>query len=307
MNLSGITKNKWLVIMIIIAIILIIIMLYKKNSLVENEGFEQSAPFVLKRNNDIYDSYYAMIYDDIYQPQPRTEFEFKQIIDMTQSDQNNSVFLDIGCGTGNLVNKLAIEGYNAYGIDVSEAMINVAQQKYPDIEAKHGNVLDSMSYDRGTFTHITCMNFTLYHFENKLVFFRNCYYWLAPNGYIILHLVNREKYNPIVPIAVPSIIDNPQKYSDKRITDAVVQFPGFSYKDSTNFLQNKNANDNRVIVTETFKDSTTTNIRQNELTLYMENIKDVLYIAQKCGFILQGNISYKNDEHQYIYILERQE
>ena len=186
-------------------------------------------------------------------------------------------------------------------------MINVAQQKYPDIEAKHGNVLDSMSYDRGTFTHITCMNFTLYHFENKLVFFRNCYYWLAPNGYIILHLVNREKYNPIVPIAVPSIIDNPQKYSDKRITDAVVQFPGFSYKDSTNFLQNKNANDNRVIVTETFKDSTTTNIRQNELTLYMENIKDVLYIAQKCGFILQGNVSYKNDEHQYIYILERQE
>ena len=54
-------KNKWLLLMIILAIILVIMTMYKKVATNKTEGFNQNAPFVLKRNNDIYDSYYAMI------------------------------------------------------------------------------------------------------------------------------------------------------------------------------------------------------------------------------------------------------
>ena len=302
-------KNKWLIFMIILATMLVVMTLYKKLDNHKAEGFNQNTAFVLKRNNEIYDSYYAMIYDDLYKTKPRVEFEYKQIVDMTHPTKENSVFLDVGSGTGNLVNKLTEEGYPAYGIDESHAMVDVSQHKYPKIDTKYGNAMDSMSYDRGMFTHILCMNFTIYHFQDKARFLRNCYNWLMPNGYLIVHLVDRSKYNPIVPIAVPSGLNNPQDYSDKRITDAAVQFPGFSYKVSTDFTPKgspSTQDDKRVVVTETFKDDTTHNVRQNELTMYMEDINDILFIAGRCGFVVQGSAQFINDRYQYIYVFERQ-
>jgi len=300
-------KNKWLWILVILSGISIILLTFRKTNKANHEGFSQGAPFVSKQNNDIYDSYYAIIYDELFRPQPRVEYEYKQIIDMTQPTKENSVFLDVGSGTGNLVNQLTSEGYVAYGIDKSSAMVNVSQVKFPDIDAKCGNVLDPMAYDRGMFTHITCMDFTLYHFNDKLEFFRNCYHWLSPNGYLIIHLVERNKYNPIVPAAIPSMIENPQEYTEKRITDAMIQFPGFTYKTSTDFSPNTTSEkDNRVVISETFKDNNTSKVRQNELTLYMEDVKNILYVAGKCGFIVQGKSEYIKDKYQYIYVLERQ-
>ena len=302
-------KNKWLTLMIILATILVIITMYKKKDNKKNEGFNQHAPFVLKRNNDIYDSYYAMIYDDLYQSKPRVEFEYKQIVDMTHPTKENSVFLDVGSGTGNLVHKLHEDGYQAYGIDESSAMVEMSQYKYPSIDTKCGNAMDAMSYDRGMFTHIMCMNFTLYHFQDKWTFMRNCYNWLAPNGYLIVHLVERSKYNPIVPVAIPKILENPQEYSETRITDAAVQFPGFSYKVSADFLPKgsiETPGDKCVVMTETFKDDSSQKVRQNELTMYMEDIKDILYIAGKCGFVVQGSTQYIKDKYQFVYVLERQ-
>jgi SAM-dependent methyltransferase len=305
MKIPSYSKNKWLWILLVIAIILVIMIVYKKIGIKKNEGFDQGSPFVLKRNNDIYDSYYAMIYDDLHKSKPRVEFEYQKIVDMTHPSIEKSIFLDIGSGTGNLVNQLSTEGYTAYGIDESKSMLEVSQYKYPKNNVKLGTIIDPMAYDRGSFTHITCMNFTIYHFQDKRIFFRNCYHWLGANGYLILHLVDRTKYNPIIPAAIPSSIENPQEYSDTRITEAAVQFPGFSYKTSTNFIPDKK--DCRVIISETFKDNNTNKVRQNELTLYMEDIKDILYIASKCGFIIQGKSEFIKDKWQYIYVLERQE
>lgn len=292
----------WLSILISLSIIIIIIHFFKLfNTKPYYEGFNQSAPFVLKRNNQIYDSFYAMVYDDLYKTETRSDYEYKKIIEMTQPTKK-SEFLDVGSGTGHLVNNLNNAGYHAIGIDKSKAMINYSEKKFPDIETKCGDVIDSMNYDKGVFTHITCMNFTIYHLEDKLTFFKNCYYWLMPNGYLIMHLVNRNKYNPIIPAANPPLLDNPQKYSNVRIKDSKINFIDFEYQNSHDF---KTDNDKRVIMKETFTDASTKNIRQNELTLYMENIDEIVNIAKKCGFIPHAQIKLLNDEHQYIYIFER--
>jgi SAM-dependent methyltransferase len=242
-----------------------------------------------------------MVYDDLYKTEPRSDYEYKKIIEMTQPSKK-SEFLVVGSGTGHLVNNLNNAGYHAIGIDKSKAMINYSEKKFPDIETKCGDVIDSMNYDKGVFTHITCMNFTIYHLEDKLTFFKNCYYWLMPNGYLIVHLVNREKYNPIIPAANPPLLDNPQKYSNTRIKDSKINFIDFEYQNSHDFKTDK---DKRVIIKETFTDASTKNIRQNELTLYMENIDEIVNIAKKCGFIPHAQIKLLNDEHQYIYIFER--
>jgi len=292
----------WLNILISLSIIILIIHFFRLfNTKPYYEGFQQNAPFVLKRDNQIYDSFYAMIYDDLYKTESRCDYEYKKIIEMTQPTEK-SEFLDVGSGTGHLVNNLNNAGYHAIGIDKSKAMINYSEKKFPDIDTKCGDVIDSMNYDKGVFTHITCMNFTIYHLEDKLTFFKNCYYWLIPNGYLIMHLVNRSKYNPIVPAANPPLLDNPQKYSNVRIKDSKINFIDFEYQNSHDF---KTDNDKRVIIKETFTDASTKNIRQNELTLYMENIDEIVNIAKKCGFIPHAQIKLLNDEHQYIYIFER--
>jgi len=290
----------WLNILISLSIIILIIHFFRLfNTKPYYEGFQQNAPFVLKRDNQIYDSFYAMVYDDLYKTETRSDYEYKKIIEMTQPTEK-SEFLDVGSGTGHLVNDLNNAGYHAIGIDKSKAMINYSEKKFPDIDTKWGDVIDSMNYDKGVFTHITCMNFTIYHLEDKLTFFKNCYYWLMPNGYLIMHLVNRNKYNPIIPAANPPLLDNPQKYSNTRIKDSKINFIDFEYQNSHDFKTDK-----RVIIKETFTDASTKNIRQNELTLYMENIDEIVNIAKKCGFIPHAQIKMINDEYQYIYIFER--
>jgi SAM-dependent methyltransferase len=295
-------KNDLLTLLITLSIIILIIYIFKKANKLHNnhEGFIQSVPYVFKQNSEIYDSFYTDVYDDLYKTPIRVEYEYKKIIDMTQPSKKNSVFLDIGSRTGHLVNILTEAGYNSRGIDESRAMIDYSETKFPKITVKKCNMLDSISFDKGIFTHITCMDFVFYHFPDKSLFFKNCYNWLMPNGYLILHLVNKSKFNTIVPAGNPVLLDNPQKYSDKRITDTKINFIDFMYKKSYDFDK-----DNQVIVKETFTDASTKHVRQNELTLYMENLDDILKIARKHGFIIKGKVNMKNDEHQYIYILER--
>jgi len=63
-----------------------------------------------------------------------------------------------------------------------------------------------------------------------------------------------------------------------------------------------------VVLKETFTDKETKHIRQNENTLRMEKIEDILQIASSAGFILQGKTSMKScggDENQYLYVFER--
>jgi ubiquinone/menaquinone biosynthesis C-methylase UbiE len=233
-------------------------------------------------------------------PETKTDFEIGKIIDATQPTKK-SVFLDLGSGTGDLVNKLNSQGYLAYGIDKSKSMIEEAEKKFPNIKTKVGDVMESMLYENNSFTHITCLGFTIYQVANKERLFRNCYNWLMPGGYLILHLADRNKFDPIIPGGKPPLLDNPQLYATNRITDTEINFVDFLYKASYQFNDIKKT----AVLKETFTDELTKNVRQNEMTLYMEDIDDILQIASKCGFLAQARFDMINDKFQYIYILER--
>ena len=73
---------------------------------IKNEGFHQTKPYVYKKDDDIYDEFYADIYDELMNTSARSEWELVQMIRITSPDTNNSVFLDIGSGTGYTVNEL---------------------------------------------------------------------------------------------------------------------------------------------------------------------------------------------------------
>ena len=220
---------KWKEILFYLALLTIIILILKyiNNYYDSKEGFSQCSSFSLKTNNDIYDEFYVNIYDTLHKTSNNTEYEYYSILKTTQPDEN-SVILDIGSGTGNLLNKFDENGYNAHGLEKSKDMIEYSKNKNKLLSIRQGDATDPMTFDKGTFTHICCLDFTIYHIKDKKIFFRNCYNWLLPNGYLILHLVNKEKYDTSVKSANPFLSDNPQNYSKKRILNTNINFIDFN-------------------------------------------------------------------------------
>ena len=295
-------KNKTLlrilINLFIIAVGLLLFRLFTEN-VVSKEGFSQLERFVVKKDAQIYDDFYAQIYDNIHLPDSTKQLG--DILKATSAD-NNSVFLDVGSGTGCTLNALVESGAKCIGIDKSDAMIAVSKEKYGDsIHIKKGDVTEPIQFVRNQFTHILCLNSTVYDISNKHAFFTNCRYWLKNGGALILHLVDKHKFNTVVPAGNPMFIDNPQKYVKDRITKTEIDFNDFTYLAKYDIKTNGPS-----IFTETFTDTMTKKVRQNERTLFMESEDEILKIANQCGFSQHGKInmeSINNDEHQNIYIL----
>jgi SAM-dependent methyltransferase len=265
-----------------------------------SEGFLQKGNFVVKTNNDIYDIFYSNHYDILHKPEIRSNLEVHNIIRMTQPSKEHSCFLDIGSGTGSLLNELTSYGYRAYGIDKSVDMIDYSQKKYPEIQVESGDALETLLFEKGTFTHIICNYFTIYQMKDKIQFFRNCYQWISPGGYLILHLVDPSRFDTIIPAGKPLNIDSPQKYTQHRILETYIEFDDFKYKSKFD--------PSEFSILETFTENITGQVRQNELQLHMETKEMILGISNIVGFILHGQMNYETisgDPYQYLVILER--
>lgn len=290
----------WLYVLLALLILLITITVINKiNKRFIYEGFTQKDPFLTKMEEDVYDEFYAEIYDDIHNRDKLSKLDYNNLIMTTQPDEN-SYILDVGSGTGNLLNNLSENGYNSCGVEKSKAMVNKSKDNFPHIEVHNNDVNNSIIFDKGTFTHICCLDFTYYEIDNKLDFLRNCYYWLKPNGYLLLHLVDREKYNPIVGSVNPIENENFQEYLDKRLLKSKINFKDFTYNQNMTFKEDK------VTFKETFSDILTESIRQNERTIEINDIDSILLMCNNVGFIKKGMYEYQNDKWQFIYILEKQ-
>jgi SAM-dependent methyltransferase len=293
--------------LVIVAIVALLYMLHKtlKRKKISEEGFDQRDQFVLKQDHEKYDDFYCHLYDILANTETRAEWELKQVLKMTEPTTANSVILDVGCGCGKKVDQLQKAGFKAYGIDSSKAMVEQATRKYPDIPIQEGDVMEPMQFDKSTFSHILCTHFTLYELENKMDFFRNCYSWMIPNGYLILHLVDPEQFNAIVPAAMKNRWRNRDPH--QRLTDALVKFHDFQYHAHYEFSKEKKM-DSTVEFTETFTDNVTGKVRKNEQTLYMDSISDILKMANRAGFLFHGKVTMKEcnqDDNQYLFVLER--
>lgn len=97
--------------------------------------------------------------------------------------------LDIGFGTGTLTTKLYQQGFEIYGQDFSQRMIDLAREKMPEAHLYRGDFslglakeLTDRSYDAIIAT------YSLHHLsdEGKVHFLHKLLGLLAPNGYIYI-------------------------------------------------------------------------------------------------------------------------
>ena len=288
-------------VLVFIALLLIAIVFFKSIEMPNSgiEGFITEDKYLFKSGNEVYDEFYANIYDYLVFNEIKNAYEIGEIVNTTGPDET-SVILDVGCGTGHHVDALSKDNLKVLGIDISPSMIQKAKQNYPSRDFSVGNALDSTQFNSNVFTHILCLYFTIYYFPDKRRFFDNCMNWLKSGGYLVVHLVDREKFDPILPPGNPLYIVSPQKYAKERITTTKITFNDFVY--NSDFKFDKSAN--IATFDERFKFNNG-NVRKQEQKLYMEDTQDILTTAQQCGFILQGKIDLVNCayENQYLYIL----
>jgi ubiquinone/menaquinone biosynthesis C-methylase UbiE len=297
-------STNWTKILLFLAFLFIIVLGLKniKSSHKVAEGFEQNDQFLFKTGNDVYDNFYAEIYDYLVYNNYKDDYEVGEIINKT-TPTSSSKILDIGCGTGNQVVNFVSKGYDALGIDISPSMIEKAKEKYPKYDFQVADAINVDEFGSNSFTHITCLYFTVYYFENKRQLFENIYKWLMPGGYFIVHLVDRKMFDPILPPGNPLLMVSPQRYAKERITTTKVKFDGFSYNAKFDLDENNNI----AKFNEKFKMDDSSKSRKNEHILYMPEKEDIINEIQNVGFISYAIVDLINCqyEYQYLYIFTK--
>lgn len=286
-------------ILIFIALLLVVVVFFR-NLMPIREGLVESNKFLFKQGPEVYDDFYSNIYDHLVFNQFKNDYEVGVIINST-SPNEKSVIADIGCGTGHHVKELSDKNLSVIGIDISPSMIKKAKENNPYLKSqfKVGDGLDSHVFQDNSLTHVLCLYFTIYYMNDKMRFFNNCMNWLMPGGFLIVHLVDKYKFDPILPPGNPLYIVSPQKYAKERITKTKVTFNEFVY--NADFKLDKS--DAVATFDEKFKFNDG-RVRKQEQRLYMDDLPTIVNMAQDAGFIVHAKIDMVKCayEHQYLYI-----
>jgi 2-polyprenyl-3-methyl-5-hydroxy-6-metoxy-1,4-benzoquinol methylase len=108
---------------------------------------------------------------------------------LSPSRKHTATIFDLGCGSGNLLMALAKDGYNVYGIDVSQASIAQAKQDLSRFaisdHVEHGDFLD---YDPPAKFDVIVMDNVIEHLvpDETPDILAKCYEMLAQDGYLVV-------------------------------------------------------------------------------------------------------------------------
>jgi SAM-dependent methyltransferase len=287
---------------LIFIVLLLLVVVFFRTFTPKREGFDVNIvdkQFLFKEGTAVYDDFYANIYDYLVFNAVKNDYEVGNIINNTTPNET-SIIADIGCGTGHHVADLTSQNLQVVGIDISPSMIQKAKENNPAIAANFriGDGLNVHLFKDNSLTHILCLYFTIYYIKDKMQFFYNCMNWLMPGGYLIIHLVDKYKFDPILPPGNPLYIVSPQKYAKERITTTKITFNDFVY--NANFkLQDNDV----AIFDEKFKFNDG-KVRKQEQRMYMEDLPTIVNMAQDAGFLIHAKIDMVKCayEYQYLYV-----
>jgi SAM-dependent methyltransferase len=92
---------------------------------------------------------------------------------------------DLGCGTGRITTYLASRGLDAFGIDLTPGMIEVARQQYPELRFEVGSLYDLDLKDGELAGALAWYSLVHTPREDLPVVFAELYRVLQPGGYLV--------------------------------------------------------------------------------------------------------------------------
>ena len=310
------TSSCWVVMLVFLIILVSIVYIYRlffleatskeSNSSGNKEGFTINKEFTLKTGEESLDLFYARMYETLFYSDIHNDFEVGAILNKASPVRRTDALV-IGSKTGKHVNTLHSKGYNCYGMEKSNDMIEYSSKKYPENKFILGDGTNQLTFDAEKFTLITLLDFTVYTISNRRMLFENCYKWLSPGGFLAIHLIN-----------VGGFFDS-QTYGarERRLSPAVTRL--FNKNHVNNPLGNNDAiiddiiyksdmimNDPEIIeLRETFKNRKNGKKRQNVRKFMTPDQTVILSEAKDCGFNMLSQIDLLPFDRpfQYIYIL----
>tara|TARA_B110000444_G_scaffold258858_2_gene300939 strand:- start:11240 stop:12244 length:1005 start_codon:yes stop_codon:yes gene_type:complete len=278
------------------------------------ENFDNKEKFIKKIDVDVYDNYYSKYYDAIHLNKKRNEFEVAEIKKLAKKN-NDTKILDIGCGTGYTVELFNHAKYDILGLDVSEDMISKAKSNYPNCEFMVNNILTDNELETDRYSHVLCLGKTIYEIKDKETFFENCKSILSKDGFLIIHLVDRDRFSPYVQNKDKNMLYDPEKYG-KSVNELIVKFDKnneFHSKYKVTNLENNNKFDSTIepyaIYNEKFINFKSNKVRVNEINLYMPLSKKIINLANSKDFKLFKKIELNpiNYRNEYLYVFKHED
>jgi SAM-dependent methyltransferase len=310
------TSSCWVVMLVFLIILVSIVYIYRlffldvtskdNGSNIKKEGFAMSKDFTLKSGEESLDTFYANMYENLFYKDLYDDYEVGIILNKTSPVRETDALV-IGSKTGKHVDTLSSKGYNGYGMEKSKDMLDYSTKKYPDGKYVFGDGTNQLTFENEKFTLITLLDFTVYTISNRRMLFENCYKWLAPGGFLALHLINvggfydsqvygarERRFSPtVMRLFNKNSVTNPLGNNDA-IVDDIVYRSDMLMKDPEN-----------IELRETFKNRKNGKKRQNVQMFYTPDQSLILSEAKDSGFnmLSQFDLLPYDRPFQYIYVL----
>ena len=140
--------------------------------------------FLKKEIAENYDSYYQTEFGG------KVDAIEKEIISELLKEIPKEKMLELGCGTGHWTEFFVNQGFNVTGVDISEAMLNIAIGKKLEANLLLANS-ESLPFEDGSFKSI--VSITMLEFvENQDKAVQEMHRVLKPGGYLIMGFLNAE-------------------------------------------------------------------------------------------------------------------
>jgi ubiquinone/menaquinone biosynthesis C-methylase UbiE len=278
---------------------------YIATSGINIEGFTNSGGIdhsgIDQRIDDAcYDEFYSKVYDLLVQPIARAPMETKVSIEWMEKNGkpvSDIRVADIGCGTGLHVDLFAQQGVKSIvGYDSSAAMIAEAKSRFPTREFIVGNATVATMAAASQFDLVTMFYFTLYLIPERTQMLQNIFLWLDMGGVFAVHIVNKNKFDPLLEACSPFVGFSVQKYADERITKSQVEFDKFSY--TADF----NIHGSRATYEEVFTFKNGGAVRRHEHRIWMPDIHAIVSEIEGIGFKLAYHVDLTPIGYEYNYI-----
>jgi ubiquinone/menaquinone biosynthesis C-methylase UbiE len=268
----------------------------------DREMFEEGSGKNTEKREDyaeIYDDFYASVYDKLFSIPERISFEKASIREyaLMEWPKKEIKLLDACCGTCPLADFYCREGIDFVGLDSSEAMLKKARTKCSSGRFYKGDITRIETFPPKSFSHVTMLYFSIYQFNNPKMIFDIIYTWLKPGGIFVLHLADPNKFDPILDAASPFLAFSLQKYSSERVIDSDIFFDKFKYK--SRFIKDPEQDEARFEEVFEFPDT----YREHVHRLYMPTISNMLDIIRSAGFTRHEMVDMTPVGYEYQYLI----
>jgi ubiquinone/menaquinone biosynthesis C-methylase UbiE len=269
------------------------------------ENFENQEGDTFESPEEIYDEKYASVYNLLWHSTEKLQYEQISLQDVALAEWPVSTVkvLDMCCGTAPHACWFKNLGVDYIGVDISDAMLKKAKENCPTARFQKGDVSKAHLFPQKSFSHALLLNFSVYMFPNPKIISDNAYQWLQPDGFFVVHVVDPDKYDPILDLATPFAAFSLQKYSLDRQTDSNIYFDKFKYVGR--LKKKKDEDDAEYTETLTYYDKSDNNgkkYRENKNHWIMPSKERLIDLFKTSGFRLVETVDLVRTGKEYQYL-----